>query len=255
MRFDDVAALWREGQRRLAEADPADKPALERVTDEIVLELRRRLGGPFTTQELADLYVQQGTDWCFDVAVRAAPGNPAAWDLTTVAGRGVRPLRPRGERLRRRAADLPRPAARTIVVVAVAVVVVGVVVRLVAAGAADDDLVLFDHDLDRAMTSPVLGVGRVVLDGRVEPQAVALVAVIERAPRAASTPCGVRGDLRAGRAGAWACRPRRLTRRRRNRSPSRPPPRRRRARRRSARRPRRAGRSRSRPARRWAPRR
>ena len=48
MRFDDVAALWREGQRRLAEADPADKPALERVTDEIVLELRRRLGGPFT---------------------------------------------------------------------------------------------------------------------------------------------------------------------------------------------------------------
>ena len=30
--------------------------------------------------------MQQGTDWCFDVAVRAAPGNPAAWDLTTVAG-------------------------------------------------------------------------------------------------------------------------------------------------------------------------
>jgi hypothetical protein len=86
MRFEDVAALWREGQRRLAEADPADKPALERVTEEIVLELRRRLGGPFTTQELADLYVQQGTDWCFDIAVRAAPGNPAAWDLTTVAG-------------------------------------------------------------------------------------------------------------------------------------------------------------------------
>jgi len=86
MRFDDVAALWREGQRRLAEADPADKPALERVTDEIVLELRRRLGGPFTTQELADLYVQQGTDWCFDIAVRVAPNRPAAWDLTTVAG-------------------------------------------------------------------------------------------------------------------------------------------------------------------------
>jgi hypothetical protein len=86
MRFEDVAALWREGQRRLAEADDADKAALERVTEEIVLELHRRLGGPFTTQELADLYVQQGTDWCFDIAVRAAPGNPAAWDLTTVAG-------------------------------------------------------------------------------------------------------------------------------------------------------------------------
>ena len=86
MRFEDVAALWREGQRRLAEADAADKGALERVTEEIVLELHRRLGGSFTTQELADLYVQQGTDWCFDIAVRAAPGNPAAWDLTTVAG-------------------------------------------------------------------------------------------------------------------------------------------------------------------------
>jgi hypothetical protein len=86
MRFDDVAALWREGQRRLAEADAADRAELERVTEEIVLELHRRLGGPFTTQELADLYVQQGTDWCFDIAVRAAPGNPSAWDLTTVAG-------------------------------------------------------------------------------------------------------------------------------------------------------------------------
>ena len=86
MRFEDVASLWREGQRRLAEADPADRPALERVTEQIVLELHRRLGGPFTTQELADLYVQQGIDWCFDIAVRAAPGNPAAWDLTTVAG-------------------------------------------------------------------------------------------------------------------------------------------------------------------------
>jgi hypothetical protein len=86
MRFDEVVGLWREGQRRLAQADPVDKPALERVTDAIVLELHRRLGGQFTTQELADLYVQDGIDWCFDVATRAAPGSPAAWDLTTVAG-------------------------------------------------------------------------------------------------------------------------------------------------------------------------
>jgi hypothetical protein len=60
MRFEEVAGLWREGQRRLAQADPADKPALERVTDEIVLELRRRLGGPFTTQELAALTLRCG---------------------------------------------------------------------------------------------------------------------------------------------------------------------------------------------------
>ena len=86
MRFEQVIGLWREGQRRLADADPADKPALERVIDEIVLELRRRLGGPFTTDELAALYAEHGTDWIFDVAIRVAPGNPAAWDMTTVAG-------------------------------------------------------------------------------------------------------------------------------------------------------------------------
>jgi hypothetical protein len=84
--FEDARLLWREGDIRLAAADPADRPALDRVTDAIVAELRRRLGGPFTKQELADLYGAQGTDWCFDIATRVAPGTPAAWDLTTVAG-------------------------------------------------------------------------------------------------------------------------------------------------------------------------
>ena len=56
------------------------------MTDELVLELRRRLGGPFSVQELAQLYTDQGTDWCFDIATRVAPRTPAAWDLTTVAG-------------------------------------------------------------------------------------------------------------------------------------------------------------------------
>jgi hypothetical protein len=85
VRFDEVVGLWAEGQRRLAQAEPADRPALERVTDEIVNELRRRLGGPFTAEDLARLYAE-GTDWCFEVATRVAPGNPAAWDLPTVAG-------------------------------------------------------------------------------------------------------------------------------------------------------------------------
>jgi hypothetical protein len=86
VRFDDVFGLWQEGERRLARADPADRPALERARDEIVLELRRRLGGPFTTDELATLYATQGTDWCFDLATRVVPRNPAAWDMPTVAG-------------------------------------------------------------------------------------------------------------------------------------------------------------------------
>jgi len=86
VRFEDVIGLWREGERRLAQADPRDQPALERVTAEIVSELRRRVGGTFTTQELAEYYFDNGTDWCFDIATRVAPGNPEAWDLTTVAG-------------------------------------------------------------------------------------------------------------------------------------------------------------------------
>jgi hypothetical protein len=86
MRADEAISLWREGERRLARADPADVPALERVRDEIVAELRRRIGGQFTAQELADYYLSHGTDWCFEIATRVAPGNPGAWDLTTVAG-------------------------------------------------------------------------------------------------------------------------------------------------------------------------
>jgi hypothetical protein len=84
--FEQLIGLWQEGQRRLAEAAPSDRVALERVTEEIMLELRRRLGGPFSVQELAQLYTDQGTDWCFDIATRVAPRTPAAWDLTTVAG-------------------------------------------------------------------------------------------------------------------------------------------------------------------------
>lgn len=85
LRFDDVIGLWREGQRRLEQADPAVRPALERVTDAIVDELRRRFGGPFTTEELARYYGEEGIEWGFDIAVRTVPGNPDAWDLTTVA--------------------------------------------------------------------------------------------------------------------------------------------------------------------------
>jgi hypothetical protein len=86
VRFSDAIGLWREGERRLRAAEPADRLALERVTDEVVAELRRRLGGPFSADELARLYGDQGTDWIFDIAVRTAPYNPQAWDMTTVAG-------------------------------------------------------------------------------------------------------------------------------------------------------------------------
>lgn len=75
---------WREGQRRLRDAPAGRRRTLESVSERIAEELRRRLGGAFTTEELADLY-EQGTDWCLAVAMAAAPGDPDAWDAETVA--------------------------------------------------------------------------------------------------------------------------------------------------------------------------
>ena len=56
---------------------------LERVVEALVSELRRRLGGRFTTQELVDLY-ETGTSWCQQVAMRVAPSDPWAWDAALV---------------------------------------------------------------------------------------------------------------------------------------------------------------------------
>jgi hypothetical protein len=85
-RYEDLIGLWQDGARRLAALQDRERSAAERVVDALVAELARRLGGPYTAQELASLYLEQGTDWCFDLAVRVAPSTPEAWDLTTVAG-------------------------------------------------------------------------------------------------------------------------------------------------------------------------
>ena len=84
MSFDTAIHQWREGERRLDEAPAAHRPALDRVTEAIYRELRRRLGGAFTTEELADLY-DAGTDWALDLAASVAPGAPWAWDQRVVA--------------------------------------------------------------------------------------------------------------------------------------------------------------------------
>ncbi|HLH64588.1 MAG TPA: hypothetical protein VKV27_02710 [Solirubrobacteraceae bacterium] len=84
--FEALAGLWQEGQRRIDAAGAADRAAMERVVDELVVELRRRLGSAFTVAELARLYLRQGTDWCYEIAVRAAPERPGAWDIGAVSG-------------------------------------------------------------------------------------------------------------------------------------------------------------------------
>jgi hypothetical protein len=83
MPFETAMPQWQEGVRRLAEAPRERRALLDRVTERVVEELRRRLGGPFTTDELVELY-DQGTGWVTDVAVGVAPEDPEAWDVRVV---------------------------------------------------------------------------------------------------------------------------------------------------------------------------
>lgn len=80
---------WQQGERRLAAAPPERRPLLERVTDALVAELRRRLGGRFTSEELVELY-GRGTSWCQQLAMSIAPEDPWAWDAGVVADAAFR---------------------------------------------------------------------------------------------------------------------------------------------------------------------
>jgi hypothetical protein len=81
--FDTATDQWAAGVRRLETAPSDQRNVLEAVTRRIEAELRRRLGGPFTSEELVDLY-DQGTDWTSDIAYAAAPDHPYAWDVRVV---------------------------------------------------------------------------------------------------------------------------------------------------------------------------
>jgi hypothetical protein len=82
MSYETATYQWRQGERRLAAAAAERRPLLERVAGALVAELRRRLGGRFSAQELVDLY-EAGTAWCLQLAMRVAPEDPWAWDTGT----------------------------------------------------------------------------------------------------------------------------------------------------------------------------
>ena len=84
MPYESAREQWESGLRRLDEAYPEQVNTLERVTREVQMELRRRLGGAFTLEELVELY-DEGTGWCTDLAVEVAPDEPFAWDARVVA--------------------------------------------------------------------------------------------------------------------------------------------------------------------------
>ncbi len=79
MSFETAIYQWQQGERRLRAAPPERHALLERVTDTLVAELRRRLGGRFSTQELVELY-EAGTGWCLQISMKVAPKDPWAWE-------------------------------------------------------------------------------------------------------------------------------------------------------------------------------
>ena len=83
MPFDTAFDQWQAGLQRLESAPVDERPVLELVTRKVYEELRRRLGGAFTTRELAELY-DAGTAWVADVAIEVAPDAPFAWDVRVV---------------------------------------------------------------------------------------------------------------------------------------------------------------------------
>jgi hypothetical protein len=82
--FENAIYQWQQGERRLQRAPLERRQLLERVIDALVAELRRRLGGRFSAQELVELY-GAGTGWCLQVAMRVAPADPWAWEAGVVA--------------------------------------------------------------------------------------------------------------------------------------------------------------------------
>ncbi|HMD51272.1 MAG TPA: hypothetical protein VKG62_01055 [Solirubrobacteraceae bacterium] len=83
MALENAIYQWQQGERRLQGAPRERESLLERVTDALVADLRRRLGGRFSAEELAELY-ELGTTWCLQIAMSLAPHDPWAWEAGVV---------------------------------------------------------------------------------------------------------------------------------------------------------------------------
>jgi hypothetical protein len=81
--FENANYQWQEGERRLAAVSAEQRVLLQRIVDALLAELRRRLGGRFTAEELAELY-GRGTSWCLQLAMAIAPEDSWAWDSRVV---------------------------------------------------------------------------------------------------------------------------------------------------------------------------
>jgi hypothetical protein len=72
--IENALFQWEEGEARIRQADPRESHELDRAAKLVADQLRRRLGGAFTLDELADLY-GEGTDWVSDEVRRRFLGT------------------------------------------------------------------------------------------------------------------------------------------------------------------------------------
>lgn len=83
--IDRAAEQWREGEQRLdALDDPRRRGRAQDLVGIVIADLRRRLGGPFSIDELAEVY-EQGTDWAVALVTTYAPDEPWLWDPRLIA--------------------------------------------------------------------------------------------------------------------------------------------------------------------------
>lgn len=75
--IENALFQWEEGEARIRDADVRDRRELDRAAYAVVDELRRRLGGRFTLDELADFY-GEGTDWAADIVLSRFAGTDSS---------------------------------------------------------------------------------------------------------------------------------------------------------------------------------
>lgn len=81
MTLETTLHRWQDGDRAVRDAPPERRAVLDYVCERIVAELRRRLGGSFSSAELVELY-EAGTAWALPLAAGLAPDAPWAWEAT-----------------------------------------------------------------------------------------------------------------------------------------------------------------------------
>jgi hypothetical protein len=75
--LENARFQWEEGERRVRQADGPTRQDLERAVEDVLDELRKRLGSTFTIGELAEFY-GAGSDWADAVAQRTRAGSDSS---------------------------------------------------------------------------------------------------------------------------------------------------------------------------------